>query len=962
MDDTQTTAGREWLEAFFDPLFFNARTCLTTDPTSRELTPSDHPLVSVVALGGGAPRVPPRGLILAPFHLPRLLNDPDLGPPALAAVHGLADQVRARLRKAHGESAVLRHVIWAGMGGSIEDKNAILAGRLVAEPDSPNVPTAGLVPEPRVQLWTLDDVNADSLAHILAAIGAGARARSGAPPAAEPAGGDGGVDAALVAGLKETVVIAQALGMTSFEPAFNVQQSLAPLFSRCGLPLDAHFCKVRAAGRARRPRTARAGVQRTRAVVASLGSRAPAWWARFMCGAAVHFAGEFWASGESVPSSHSPASAGPPTSCPPSGTCRSDSPSPAPCNHRAAHPRTPSLRRSTGHAARAAAMGHLQVTIPGSILDTTLSAPIVSLPHQPGPAGGQSSAAGRHDFVTHGMLLPLALAGAPLEPYVRGLQLRAEDAAAVLRIAAWIDAASTVGGGQRRRQAALVLRLPAEWCGRWHARRVGGGAPGGEGAADGGSESVEWRDGSLWFKQMLEESLGKLPSALLKVVTSPHAPTDPATQIVLILRAPSGPASGGEDDEAALAAQGYGVLTHTLPSESATARGPAGSVGATAVGEGVAGIGAAADGLAVGGAGAGELGPASLAHACALFTALAYRLAQMWGLCAVDQPPVECYKRIVKLAEEGAGARAEAMRLLGLGGGSLPGIAGGGTVGGTGDREGGAGKPIPSLPLTVAGPAGMVLSLSAAARGGGLDVAQVAAELSRLALDPADMADVLGAVHRVAVRALRGEAAAAGGAAGVAAGERASAGGVVAGGGPGLCYGEIIYFGNLTRGHAAQALRLLFDRLCAADLWACALRSFCDVGKGPGVGHATHAMSKQGGALTISILPEEAEEAPEPRSEAEGASGAGAALAAQALATARDQLAAFPAGYQASHAYANVLALAGYDVDETGTGLVASAGHPGIVLLLTIKRNDEHTRAALARVFSRVEEIVRMRG
>jgi hypothetical protein len=38
-------------------------------------------------------------------------------------------------------------------------------------------------------------------------------------------------------------------------------------------------------------------------------------------------------------------------------------------------------------------------------------------------------------------------------------------------------------------------------------------------------------------------------------------------------------------------------------------------------------------------------------------------------------------------------------------------------------------------------------------------------------------------------------------------------------------------------------------------LWEDTLGSFADVGKGPGLGHATHAMGKQGRVLTASILP-----------------------------------------------------------------------------------------------------------
>ncbi|KAG8457810.1 hypothetical protein KFE25_005079 [Diacronema lutheri] len=793
--EVEVAAAREWLDGFFAPLFFDPATCLTTDPAVTTITPSDSPLVAVAAVGGGAPRVPAKGLILAPFHLPRLLNDPTHGPPAIAAVRHLADEVRARVRDAHGASAKVRHVIWAGMGGSIEDKNALLGAELLPEPvDVASASNAGGAAgeggygtdgtgtdDCPICFWTLDDVNADSLAHILAAIGAGARARRGAPahdptPASTAAAATApdasappvAVDADLAAGLRETIVIAQALGMTSFEPAFNVQAALAPLFARAGLPLAAHFCKV---------------------------------------------------------------------------------------------------------------------TIPGSILDTTLSAPIVALPHQPAA-------------------LPLAPA----------------HGAAVLRIAAWIDAACRASP----RKEALVLRLPAEWRGRWVQRSPAARA------------CDEWRDVSLWFKQMLEESLGKEPGTVLKVVTAPEAPTDPGSQICLLVRAPhAGPASAGADDEAALAAQGYDVLTYKLPPEVELGHGS----GA--------------------GAGGARLGAPSLAHAFSLFTALAYRLAQLWRFSAVDQPPVETYKRIVSLVEADARARARAEALIGIGGDvddAGAGSADGGAERACGDATGIAALPLGAVGAIVSGPAGMRLHLGAAARGGGLDLVAVAAELGTLALDPSDLADVLGAIHRVACRARRDDGR--------------------------VPYGEAIYFGNLTRGPAARALRSVLDSAFAHLVWASALRSFADVGKGPGVGHATHAMSKQGGALTVSILPLHAESEIESEIESDDAPAAdgdkGAALRV-ALRAARAQLADFPERYQASHAYANALALAGFDVvadaggaDAGGAGdggaggggeqIMGGVGHPGVVTLLTIRRNDDETRAALARVFTRVAEVVRMRA
>ena len=92
--------------------------------------------------------VPAKGLILAPFHVPVLLNDSTEGPKALGAVSDIAAGVRGALRAVYGLEASLKHVIWIGMGGSIEDKYAGIA--------------VGLLPQDKVQLWCLDDVNGEA--------------------------------------------------------------------------------------------------------------------------------------------------------------------------------------------------------------------------------------------------------------------------------------------------------------------------------------------------------------------------------------------------------------------------------------------------------------------------------------------------------------------------------------------------------------------------------------------------------------------------------------------------------------------------------------------------------------------------------------------------------------------------------------------------------------------------------
>lgn len=674
-----------WLKRFFDPLFFDAATSLTVNPAEREITAGAHELVPVVSLvdasAGASARVPPKGLILAPFHVPRLLNDEAHGPAAFARVAELADAIRAALGRAYGEGAPLEHIVWAGMGGSIEDKYLALA--------------SGMMPEDTLRVWGLDDVNADTLAHIFAGIAACA------PPL--PPGASEAEEPPLKRALRRTVVVAQALGMTSVEPVFNVQHALVPAFTAFGLDVSSHFYKV---------------------------------------------------------------------------------------------------------------------TIPGSLLDKALVPPVANLPHQPAE---QSTCAGRHDYVAHGMLLPLHLAGGSAREYAASLDLAPADVGAALQTAEWIAAAAERAG---HGGATLVLLLPPAWRGRWHARA---GVEGGAG--------LEWRDASLWFKQHIEESLGKTPSILLKVVTSLEAPSAPQQQLVLSVAVEGlegGPQPQGE---------GWDVRELRL-------RGPP---------------------------------TRALGQLMQQFTVLKYALAEAWGLCAVNQPPVETYKRIVAhlMASEGGGPLATVAPLLGPA---------------TRCTVGGVGAPVSICYLP-------------SASAGALPADAVAAELSALGLDASAVGDVLGALHRIALRAAK----------------------------PRACYGEAIYFGNLSRGADARAMRDVLDGAFARDVWARACGSFADVGKGPAVGHATHAMGKQGSALTLSLLP----------------AAQDSSLPHPAL------LDAYPAGYQEANAYANVLALAGYDVKE-GEGVVPGVGHPGAVVLVRIARNDEPTRAELARVFARVAEVVRM--
>lgn len=104
-------------------------------------------------------------------------------------------EVRARIQQTHG--APLKFLIWAGMGGSAEDKSMYEAARLLRK-------------GPRV--YVLDSTDPAKLKAILADITARSK---GSLPAA----------------LRSTLVAGMAMGMTSFEPVVNLEK-LYNLFER----------------------------------------------------------------------------------------------------------------------------------------------------------------------------------------------------------------------------------------------------------------------------------------------------------------------------------------------------------------------------------------------------------------------------------------------------------------------------------------------------------------------------------------------------------------------------------------------------------------------------------------------------------------------------------------------------------------------------------------------------------
>lgn len=125
------------------------------------------------------------------FHLPWLAaRHPEWAGQVREEVQG----IRERIRSVHGVE--LRHIIWAGMGGSAEDKTMFLG--------------AGLL-EGGPSLYVLDSTDPAKLKAILAAI---TRRHSRA-----------------AAALQSTLVIGMAMGMTSYEPVVNLEK-LARLYDR----------------------------------------------------------------------------------------------------------------------------------------------------------------------------------------------------------------------------------------------------------------------------------------------------------------------------------------------------------------------------------------------------------------------------------------------------------------------------------------------------------------------------------------------------------------------------------------------------------------------------------------------------------------------------------------------------------------------------------------------------------
>jgi glucose-6-phosphate isomerase len=113
-------------------------------------------------------------------------------------------EIRARIRSVHG--VPLQFLIWAGMGGSAEDKTMYAAcGLLKGSP----------------HCYVLDSTDPAKLNAILADM-----ERRGKRPVREL--------------LKRTLVVGMAMGMTSYEPVVNLQR-IAQMYDNCGLDATPNF-------------------------------------------------------------------------------------------------------------------------------------------------------------------------------------------------------------------------------------------------------------------------------------------------------------------------------------------------------------------------------------------------------------------------------------------------------------------------------------------------------------------------------------------------------------------------------------------------------------------------------------------------------------------------------------------------------------------------------------------------
>ena len=121
-----------------------------------------------------------------------------------ALIQDEIDGVRAAIQEAHGVS--LKYLIWAGMGGSAEDKAFYIGAGLARR---------------KVRIFLLDSTDPRKLTAILDQIAATEKAP-------------------LEQALKRCLIVGMAMGMTSFEPVLNLEK-LEALYRKLRIPSASNF-------------------------------------------------------------------------------------------------------------------------------------------------------------------------------------------------------------------------------------------------------------------------------------------------------------------------------------------------------------------------------------------------------------------------------------------------------------------------------------------------------------------------------------------------------------------------------------------------------------------------------------------------------------------------------------------------------------------------------------------------
>jgi len=149
----------------------------------RSLDPESDPMISLGMEVSSRGRVKKNSYGV--LHLPWLAAE---HPEWAAQIEAEVEEIRRGIKKAHGRS--LRYIIWAGMGGSAEDKAFYLSARLLRK---------------RARVFILDSTDPGKLSAILEQI-----ARLEKAP--------------IEQALRRCLVVGMAMGMTSYEPVVNLEK------------------------------------------------------------------------------------------------------------------------------------------------------------------------------------------------------------------------------------------------------------------------------------------------------------------------------------------------------------------------------------------------------------------------------------------------------------------------------------------------------------------------------------------------------------------------------------------------------------------------------------------------------------------------------------------------------------------------------------------------------------------